>query len=319
MTHGSLFSGIGGFDLAAEWMGWENKFHCEWNEFGQKVLKYYWPESELFTDITKSDFTKYANQIDILTGGFPCQPYSTAGKRLGKEDERHLWPEMLRVIREVKPTWVVGENVRGLISWNGGMVFHEVQDDLENEGYEVQSFLIPAASVNAPHKRDRIFFVAFNSKSKRNSKVGEICKRQNNESLGICSNNKQQNIAYSDNNGGGAGSRQIQKEDGEISQWNNNAKFSDTDNNNATNTNGIGLESNRLGESKFISENKQRNDWKTFPTVSPLCNGDDGISNRLDSITFSKWRKESIKAGGNAIVPQVVYQIFKAIEMFENE
>ena len=84
MTHGSLFSGIGGFDLAAEWMGWENKFHCEWNEFGQRVLKHYWPQAELFTDITKSDFTKYANKIDVLTGGFPCQPYSMAGKRLGK-------------------------------------------------------------------------------------------------------------------------------------------------------------------------------------------------------------------------------------------
>ena len=95
MTHGSLFSGIGGFDLAAEWMGWENKFHCEWNEFGQRVLNYYWPDAELFTDITKSDFKKYANTIDVLTGGFPCQPYSAAGKRLGKEDERHLWPKCL--------------------------------------------------------------------------------------------------------------------------------------------------------------------------------------------------------------------------------
>ncbi len=97
MKHGSLFSGIGGFDLAAEWMGWENVFHCEWNEFGKKVLKHYWPNAESFHDITKTDFTKYANQIDILTGGFPCQPYSAAGKRLGKEDERHLWPEMLRM------------------------------------------------------------------------------------------------------------------------------------------------------------------------------------------------------------------------------
>jgi DNA (cytosine-5)-methyltransferase 1 len=103
MTHGSLFSGIGGFDLASEWMGWENKFHCEWNPFGQKVLHHYWPKAEQFTDITKSDFTKYANRIDILTGGFPCQPYSSAGKRLGKEDARHLWPEMLRAIKEIQP------------------------------------------------------------------------------------------------------------------------------------------------------------------------------------------------------------------------
>jgi len=157
MTHGSLFSGIGGFDLAAQWMGWENKFHCEWNEFGQRVLNYYWPDAELFTDITKSDFKKYANQIDVLTGGFPCQPYSKAGKRRGKEDQRHLWPEMLRVIREIKPRYVVGENVRGLITWNAGLVFDEVCSDLENLRYQVAPFIIPASSVNAPHQRERIW------------------------------------------------------------------------------------------------------------------------------------------------------------------
>ena len=92
MRHGSLFSGIGGFDLASEWMGWENVFHCEWNEFGKKVLKYYWPKAISYDDITKADFTIHRGKIDVLTGGFPCQPYSTAGKILGKEDDRHLWP-----------------------------------------------------------------------------------------------------------------------------------------------------------------------------------------------------------------------------------
>jgi len=161
MTHGSLFSGIGGFDLAAQWMGWENKFHCEWNEFGQRVLHHYWPDAELFTDITKSDFTKYANTIDVLTGGFPCQPYSAAGKRLGKEDDRHLWPQMCRAIREIAPHYVVGENVRGLTNWNGGMVFEEVCTDLENLGYQVAPFIIPASAVNAPHRRERVWFVAY--------------------------------------------------------------------------------------------------------------------------------------------------------------
>ena len=160
MNHGSLFSGIGGFDLAAEWMGWNNLFHCEWNPFGQKVLKHYWPEAESFNDITKTDFTQYANRISILTGGFPCQPYSSAGKRKGKDDERHLWPEMLRAIREIQPRWVVGENVLGLVNWSGGLVFHEMQADLEAEGYEVQPFLLPAAAVGAPHRRDRIWFIA---------------------------------------------------------------------------------------------------------------------------------------------------------------
>jgi DNA (cytosine-5)-methyltransferase 1 len=344
MTHGSLFSGIGGFDLAAEWMGWENKFHCEWNEFGQKVLHYYWPNAELFTDITKSDFTKYANKIDVLTGGFPCQPYSQAGKRLGKEDDRHLWPEMLRAIREVKPSWVVGENVRGLISWNGGMVFDEVQADLEAEGYEVQPFLLPACGVNAPHRRDRIWFVA-----------------------------------YSNNKGGGSGLGQVQSENGEVSKWNNDAESGNSSGWNATDTNSIGCDNginNRkercfsgdigitekskskrerwkrgVGEISAVDkpasntngtdsqawsqrkvlgqQNRQkangysnverRNQWQNFPTVSPICNGDDGLSDRLDSITFSKWRNESIKAGGNAIVPQVVYQIFKAIEQYEHQ
>lgn len=315
MTHGSLFSGIGGFDLAAEWMGWENKFHCEWNEFGQKVLKYYWPNAELFSDITKSDFTKYEGAIDVISGGFPCQPYSTAGKRLGKEDERHLWPHMLRTIQEVKPRWVVGENVRGLISWNGGLVFEEVQTDLEAAGYEVQPFLLPACGVNAPHRRDRIWFVA-----------------------------------YSNNKGRGSGLGQVQKENGEVPQRNYNAEFSHTSSwvtsypNGARrqkfNTSSISRKKNIVGgdalypnspskqgeyfaqkrEGQFDRSNSgnEFNNFKNFPTQSPICNGDDGLSNRLDSITFSKWRNESIKAGGNAIVPQVALQIFKAIQAYED-
>lgn len=160
----------GGFDLAAKWMGWENIFHCEWNPFGQKILKYYWPNAISYDDITKTDFTIHRGRIDILTGGFPCQPYSVAGKRKGKEDERHLWPEMLRAIREIQPGWVVGENVGGLINWNGGMVFDEVQADLEAEGYEVWAYVLPACAVNAPHRRDRVWFIAFNAKFAANGR-----------------------------------------------------------------------------------------------------------------------------------------------------
>lgn len=163
MKHLGLFEGIGGFSLAARWMGWDTVAWCEINPFCQKVLKHHFPEAEPLTDIKQTDFTAYANRIDILTGGFPCQPYSTAGKRLGKEDDRHLWPEMLRAIREIKPVWVVGENVRGLISWNGGMVFDEVQADLENEGFEIVPFLLPACAVNADHRRDRVWFVAYSN------------------------------------------------------------------------------------------------------------------------------------------------------------
>jgi DNA-cytosine methyltransferase len=171
MTHGSLFSGIGGFDLAAQWMGWENIFHCEWNPICQRVLKYHFPKSISYEDITKTDFTVHRGRIDLITGGFPCQPYSMAGKRLGKDDERHLFPEMLRAIREIQPSWVVGENVFGLVNWNGGLVFEEVQSDLETEGYEVQPFILPACAVNAPHRRDRVWFIAYRGSGIKGEKV----------------------------------------------------------------------------------------------------------------------------------------------------
>jgi len=267
LTHGSLFSGIGGFDLAAEWMGWENKFHCEWNDFGQKVLHHYWPNAESFTDITKTDFTKYANKIDILTGGFPCQPYSQSGKRKGKEDSRHLWPETLRAIREISPRFVVGENVRGLTNWNGGLVFEEVCSELESYGYQVAPVIIPACAVNAPHKRERIWFVAYSDciSNRRESEQSPDTYKQRWGSkayTGIRSERKQQSIRNSTSE-------------------------------------------------RIISKT---GDWSEFPTQSPIYGGNDGISGELDGITFSKWRNETIKAYGNAIVPQVAYQIFKAIE-----
>ena len=185
MVHASLFSGIGGFDLAAEYMGWENAFHCEINEWCSKILKYYFPNSEHYEDITKTDFSKWKGRVDILTGGFPCQPFSLAGQRKGANDERYLWPEMLRAIREIRPAWVVGENVAGILTMvqpgtqvkveHSSSLFGEsyteqeqrqqfvvetICQDLEQEGYSVQPLLIPACAVGAPHRRDRIWFVA---------------------------------------------------------------------------------------------------------------------------------------------------------------
>jgi site-specific DNA-cytosine methylase len=142
-------------------MGWENVFHCEYDPFCQKVLNHHFPNSKLYEDIKTFDASNYLGRIDILSGGFPCQPFSAAGLRKGTEDDRHLWPEMLRIIREVSPRYVVGENVRGLLNWSGGLVFEQVCADLENEGYEVTPYLLPAAGKNAPHRRDRIWFVAY--------------------------------------------------------------------------------------------------------------------------------------------------------------
>ena len=160
MTHASLFSGIGGFDLAAEWAGWTNAFNCEIDPFCRKVLKYHFPNAEQYEDIRTTDFTVWKDRIDVLTGGFPCQPFSLAGKRRGTEDYRYLWPAMLDVIRTVRPRWVVGENVYGIVNWSEGMVFEQVCADLEAAGYEVQPYIIPACGVGAPHRRDRCWFVA---------------------------------------------------------------------------------------------------------------------------------------------------------------
>jgi DNA (cytosine-5)-methyltransferase 1 len=114
LRHGSLFSGIGAAEIAAEMLGWENVFHCEINPFGRKVLEYWFPNSDSYEDITKTDFSQYRGQIDVLTGGFPCQPFSYAGKRGGQTDDRYLWHEMLKVIDQVRPMWVIGENVNGI-------------------------------------------------------------------------------------------------------------------------------------------------------------------------------------------------------------
>jgi len=285
MRHGSLFSGIGGFDLAAEWCGWENVFHCEWNTFGQKVLKHHFPNSISYNDITKTDFSIYRGTIDIISGGFPCQPYSSAGKRLGKEDERHLWPEMLRAIREIQPSWVVGENVRGLTNWNGGLVFDEVQSELEAEGYEVLPFLLPACSVGAPHRRDRIWFIAYSDCNRLHRCNSENEVRSINNRLDALSNF---NEGFS--NGYATNSKNIGQK--------------------------YGLENGELERRRFGKLYK-RNVWNTFPSVSAICGGDDGLPKGLDNITFSKWRQESLKAYGNAIVPQVAYQIFKTICQYQ--
>jgi len=329
MNHLGLFEGIGGFSLAARWMGWQTVAWCEWNEFGQKVLRHHFPEAEGHGDITKTDFTKYHGAIDIISGGFPCQPYSSAGKRLGKEDDRHLWPEMLRVIREVQPTWVVGENVFGLVNWSGGLVFDEVQSDLEAQGYEVQPYVLPAVSVNAPHRRDRVWFVAYshsnglkqcNCQHEINTSKGRLnafCDINKSNGNGDASNTECSRLEYRSKAGDifskkAKTCRQGSKSTNEFETNGNGECY-------ASNTNGIRLrrESDWIRESGFISKNEQANDWQNFPTQSPICNGDDGLSSRLDSITFPKWRAESIKAGGNAIVPQVAYQIFKSIEEYE--
>ena len=161
LTHLSLFSGIGGLDIAAEWAGFKTVGQCEWADYPTKVLEKHWPDVPRWRDIrtlTKEGFYERTGMrtIDLISGGFPCQPFSVAGKRRGHDDDRYLWPEMCRVIEELRPHWVVGENVAGIVN----MALDTVLSDLEGIGYTCQAFIIPACSVDAPHRRDRVCIVA---------------------------------------------------------------------------------------------------------------------------------------------------------------
>jgi DNA (cytosine-5)-methyltransferase 1 len=267
LTQGTLFSGIGGPELAAHELGWENVFHCEINEFGKRVLQYYWPNAQHHGNIKDTDFNIYNGRIDILTGGFPCQPYSDAGKKLGKEDDRHLWPHFARAVREIQPRWIVAENVRGLVNWNNGMVLSDVQADLETEGYEVQSFLFPSAAVGSNNIRERIWICAYN---------------------------------------GSLGRKHVQSDKRTIFKKVSNAKRR------GTQIEWRNKEANVLDQSRntFL----QFSEMHGQPAVFDVGNE---FSPELDTITISKWYEESLRAGGNAINPKAIMQIFKTIEKYE--
>jgi len=338
MRHGSLFSGIGGFDLAAEWMGWTNVFHTEWNEFGQKILKHHFPKSISYHDIIKTDYSVHYGDIDIITGGFPCQPFSLAGKRKGTDDERYLWHEMLRAIQEIQPTYVVAENVRGLLTIDGGMVFEQVCADLEAEGYEVQPILLPAAGVNAPHRRDRIFIVGYAAntciqRSQRTCENRQTCDsigqgselRQTTSKCGegmartkLAANTKDKRTGKLRNESSKEGTRFCDVVPGKpcgLSESTGTAANTNFERWEECNNANQSDKKSRQFDQAIPSFER----WEQFPTESPICSRDDGLSNRLDNITFPKWRNESIKAYGNAVVPQLILPIFQTIEKLYRE
>jgi DNA (cytosine-5)-methyltransferase 1 len=275
VRHASLFSGIGGFEVAAQWMGWENVFSVEIDKFCQKVLTKNFPNTDKHLDIFNFDGTKYRGTVDVISGGFPCQPFSSRGKREGTSDDRHVWPQMLRVIRNVQPSFVVAENVSGLLTIEDGMVFEQVCLDLETEGYEVQTYRIPACAVNAPHRRDRVWIVANTYDHAGRGK---------------------QNKEWEKNKGFFSKSERFS------SLWNaqyaNKQRFKE-----------FNIFTKSIGEN-FIDRqlNGDIPNWEQFPTQSPICRRDDGLSTRMD-----KHRAKRIKALGNAIVPQVAYKIFQSL------
>lgn len=342
MKHASLFSGIGGFDYAAALLGWINIFDCEIDAFCRKVLEYHFPNSVHYGDITKQIFKEWRGKIDVLSGGFPCQPFSLAGQRKGADDNRYLWPQMLRVIREIRPTWVVGENVAGILTVVqpgaevevGGQaslfgedyrkrvlhrqeyVIETICRDLEREGYAVQPLLIPACAVGAPHRRDRIWFIAHRT----NAGV---------EAMQFTGQNGTSSHADGDRHTSCGTSCRVEKEryeraamsgqrGGRCELFNGLDGFSwiaaDPYGKRQKYGNDQGPERRNKPDERFKKQYSS-SIWEKFPTQSPICSGDDGLSGRLDGITFSKWRQESVKAYGNAIVPQVAYEIFKTIEL----
>lgn len=341
-THASLFSGIGGFDLAAEWVGWKNVFHCEINEFCAQILKYHFPNADHYEDIKTTDFTKWRGKINVLSGGFPCQPFSLAGRRKGAEDDRYLWPQMLRAIQEIKPDWVVGENVAGIITMvqpgkavelgRSATLFGEdykdeeiqqqyvietVCQDLEHSGYSIQPILIPACAVGAPHRRDRVWFIAnrtdtgvkgMQRKWEDNILSGRTasdttCRGSGGTPHESCCENERQNGYETQQPFVRGCVRASSHSDGE--RCNNRS-----DN---WKERPICYDQKRDSEENQ-SERTER--WKNFPTQPPVCRGNDGLPFDVDDLAISspKWRAESIKAYGNAIVPQVAYEIFKVIE-----
>jgi len=329
LRHIDLFSGIGGFALAAERV-WGNIEHifCDNEPFAQAVLRKHWPEAEIYGDIRTlrntegntsgakrsisegtNTLTRRSDSPFILTGGFPCQPFSQAGRRRGTQDDRFLWPEMARVIGEFKPTWVIAENVRGLLTINGGVVFEQVCADLEALGYEVLPFVIPACAVNAPHRRDRIWIVANGSSERRQQKSGSA---SGNESTYEGRTKENDHVT--------AGEDKIATPDcaykhDDRTGTERRGRNESTDEDSGSPDTGRERRSKRTNEGvRSKGEKPEREDsgvggWERdwFAVASELCRVDDGIPARMD-------RNPRLKALGNAIVPQVAEEIMRAIK-----
>ena len=399
MTHASVFSGIGGPEVAATMLGWENLFHCEINPFGKQVLDYWYPNSKSYEDITTTDFTEWRGRVDVLTGGFPCQPFSYAGRRRGAEDDRYLWPSMYRAIDEIQPTWVVAENVAGILTMveqgevskvaGTASLFDAFDDlrgryelretftlqricsDLESHGYAVQPVLVPACAVGAPHRRDRVFIVARRTTDVQGCERGQHqgVSGAEGEQRGTTSDTHDDRLQHGEIDKGSSRENTSTRGEGNDSErcllseagsllrdapHTDSHRGSEVDEHmeseladgakpvsNGGQRNVADTESRRAGGLRIESEEEgaRMRDvvfgngcrlhlstdeaglgrWQNFPSVSPVHRGNDGLPFDVDRLTlsFGKWRTEALKAYGNAIVPQVMYEIFRAIEQVE--
>jgi DNA (cytosine-5)-methyltransferase 1 len=291
MTHLSLFTGIGGIDLAAEWAGFETVAMVERDKFCQQVLAKRFPNVPIYDDVTTFDGYKYEKEIDLLSAGFPCQPHSLAGKRKASGDERDLWGEVVRILGEAKPRFFLGENVPGLLTSESGRFFGKILNDLESLGYCVGWATYGAKGIGAVHRRNRVFIIAYSSSEPRLQANTTIISKR-----------------------------------GERDSWDNvNRSYWKRD---ATNSNGTRCEEQwgnisnesehnpiKHGAYKSIKTGDWRQ-WGISPTVrleSRVRGINDGVPNRVDRL----------KALGNAVVPQQVYpilvEIAKHLQTFDNQ
>ena len=269
-----LFSGIGGFSLGLEWAGMSTVAMCEKDPYCRKILAKHWPDLTIHEDIRNLDGRQYTNSIDLVCGGFPCQPYSVAGKQRGKLDDRHLWPEMLRVIQEAKPRWVIGENVFGFIN----MALDDVQADLEREHYEVRKFVLPAVAVDARHRRDRVIVVGY---AKYDGLFTSSLTGSHDETSGPSQTKRTEKAGESEGTGG-------RKDDGIVlaNSYSEGLEI------------GQGFGGHTQSELSTIERSgcEERAVWSPEPRVGRVA---DGVPNRVDRI----------KGLGNAVVPQLIQAI----------
>jgi len=331
----SLFSGIGGFDLGLERAGMECVGQVEKDPYCLKILAKHWPDVKRIEDIHNARGDEFGT-VDLVCGGFPCQPFSCAGKRDGTKDDRHLWPEMFRVIQTVGPPWVIGENVRGILTIEQGMVFESVLSDLESIGYEVQPFIIPACSVNAPHRRDRVWIIANlpgweNERRERGELESSTTGRESgNATTCACSEDADVTNAPS----GGLG--ELRRTPGSNGQPDGiRTDVTDPDSSGLRERRGGEPNEQEHGTTEYACENAADTESQperepadeTVPVAtcretraepeSRFRGGHDGLPFVLDGIaptvTGCKNRNARLKALGNAVVPQIVEEIGRAI------
>lgn len=318
-----LFSGIGGFSVGLESTDkFKTVAFCEQDKFCQKVLQKHWKDIPIHEDIKKLDGTKI--KADVVVGGFPCQSFSIAGKQKGKDDERYLWDEMFRVIKEVNPRWIIGENVQNLTNISNGEILQGIYNDLESQGYEVQTFNISASSQGAWHKRSRVWIVAANTNTRlsigKNEEIQTGWNTFNNGSSADVPNSKCNKRQDTSTRQSGAskirGVYSQEKKQTSHDLWGKTSRCNAPlgKQKNVSNTDKFGTQVQTKGQHSSIemSGSSSKENW--WETQSKLCGVPDGISTKPHSD-----RANRIKALGNAIVPQIATEIGKAIIKAEKE